>query len=171
MIRHYHQEIRGKGEPVTARSNDEVEEILEELSAHGLGDINPDQEQFRAILASDLDGPLQFVNLLGYYDEARYPADHRLSGAGLSGAEAYGRYGTVAVTEISKRGGRLDLFNDVKMVIAGDNAAWDQVVIMEYPSIDSFIDMVRAPEYVEGLVHRNAGLERTVVLATRSLLG
>ena len=41
---------------------------------------------------------------------------------------------------------------------------------MEYPNTDAFLDMIVDPDYVAGLVHRDAGLSETMVLVTRSLL-
>ncbi|MGZ8764338.1 MAG: DUF1330 domain-containing protein [Acidimicrobiia bacterium] len=155
---------------MTPRSPSEIDDLVAEIGRHGLGGLNPDAEQVRALVAADRDGPLQFVNLLGYHAVARYPAGHELAGKGLSGADAYGLYGLVALEHVTRRGGRLVLYNDVEQLVIGRGAAWDQVAIMEYPNTDAFIDMISDPEYQTGLVHRDAGLADTVVLVTRSLL-
>ena len=45
---------------------------------------------------------------------------------------------------------------------------------MKYPNRKAFLDMVSQPEYEKAHEHREAGLERTVVVAMterRSLLG
>ena len=152
------------------RSDDEIEALVAELGAHGFGGINPDADQLRALIAADRDGPLQFVNLLAYHDVARYPDGHELAGSGTSGAEAYGRYGVVALEHVTARGGRFTLYNDVEQVIIGSDATWDQVAIMEYPDTEAFLDMIRDAEYLTGLVDRDAGLDHTLVLVTRSLL-
>ena len=53
--------------------------MLAELANHGgFGGCNPDEKQLRALIAADRAGPLQFVNLLAYHDEARYPDGHEL---------------------------------------------------------------------------------------------
>jgi uncharacterized protein (DUF1330 family) len=70
---------------------------------------------------------------------------------------------------VTRRGGRLVLYNDVEQVVIG-SGAWDQVAIMEYPSTDVFLEMIQDPEYQTGLVHRDAGPADTAVLVTRSLL-
>ena len=67
------------------------------------GGINPDEDQLRACSSPREDGPLQFVNLLSYTTEAQYPEGHELARAGLSGAEAYGRYGAVALDHVVRR--------------------------------------------------------------------
>jgi uncharacterized protein (DUF1330 family) len=155
---------------VTTRSAAELDALLADLGRHGLGGLNPDAEQLRALVEADRDGPLQFLNLLRYHELARYPDGHELAGAALSGAEAYGRYGVVALEHVTRRGGRLALYNDVEQVVIGSGAPWHQVAIMEYPHTEAFVDMISDPEYQTGLVDRDAGLAATEVLVTRSLL-
>jgi uncharacterized protein (DUF1330 family) len=155
---------------MSQRSEEDVATLLRELGSHGYGGINPDEQQLRSLLTSDEAGPLQFVNLLSYYAEARYPEGHELAGAGLSGAEAYGRYGAVALDHVVRRGGTLVLYNDVLQVLIGRTQPWDQIAIMEYPGIDAFVDMIRDPDYQAGLVHRDAGLAETAILVSRPLL-
>jgi uncharacterized protein (DUF1330 family) len=150
--------------------DEDVAELLGELKAHGFGGINPDEQQLRALLGSGEEGPLQFVNLLSYYVEARYPEGHELARAGLSGAEAYGRYGAVALEHVARRGGSLVLYNDVLQLLIGRTGPWDQIAIMQYPGVDAFVDMIRDPEYQAGLVHRDAGLAETAILVSRPLL-
>jgi uncharacterized protein (DUF1330 family) len=151
-------------------SDEEVDVLLRELGSHGFGGINPDQGQLRSLLESGEDGPLQFVNLLSYHADARYPEGHELAPSGLSGAEAYGRYGAVALDHVVRRGGTLVLYNDVLQVLIGQTAPWDQIAIMQYPGIDTFVDMIRDPDYQAGLVHRDAGLAETAILVSRPLL-
>ena len=152
-------------------SDEEITALVAELAPHGLGGINPDEMQLRALLGGVEDGPLQFVNLLAYHAVAAYPERHELAGAGLSGAEAYGRYGVVALDHVARRGGALTLYNDVVHVLVGRAGAWDQVAVMQYRGLDAFVDMLRDPDYQAALVHRDAGLAETRVLVSRSLLG
>ena len=91
-------------------------------------------------------------------------------GAGLSGAEAYGRYGAVALDHVVRRGGMLTLYNDVLQVLIGRTVTWDQIAVMQYPDTDAFVDMIRDPGYQSGLVHRDAGLAETAILVSRPLL-
>lgn len=151
-------------------NEEDVRALFDELGEHGFGGINPDEEQLRSLLRSGEDGPLQFVNLLSYRAQAEYPEGHELASAGLTGAEAYGRYGAVALDHVARRGGVLTLYNDVLQVLIGRTGPWDQIAIMQYPGIDAFVDMIRDPEYQAGLVHRDAGLAETAILVSRSLL-
>jgi uncharacterized protein (DUF1330 family) len=153
------------------RSEEELAALLAHLGDHGPGGINPDRNQLRVLLATDTNRPLQFVNLLDYRDLAAYPAHHELATSGLSGADAYALYGLVALEQVTRRGGRLILYNDVIHTLIGPDQSWDQVAIMEYADTNSFLDMIVDPDYAAALVHRDAGLADTVVMVTRSLLG
>lgn len=151
-------------------SDDQVEALVTELGGHGFGGLNPDRAQLRSLLQSGHEGPLQFVNLLAYRDEAAYPDGHELATAGLSGAAAYGRYGVIALDHVTRRGGILTFYNDVLQVLIGPAAPWDQIAVMQYPSVEAFVDMIRDPGYQAGLVHRDAGLAETEIFVTRSLV-
>ncbi len=152
------------------KSEQEITALIGHLGDHGPGGINPDREQLRALLATDSQRPLQFVNLLAYRHRATYPAGHELAASGLTGADAYALYGLVALDQVTRRGGRLILYNDVVHTLIGPNQTWDQVAVMEYPDTDAFLDMVVDPDYVAALVHRDAGLAETVVMVSRSLV-
>jgi uncharacterized protein (DUF1330 family) len=153
------------------RNEEEVAALIGHLGEHGPGGINPDEGQLRALLAIDGSRPLQFVNLLAYHRLATYPAEHELAAAGLSGADAYALYGLVALEQVTRRGGRLILYNDVIHTLIGPDQSWDQVAVMEYPDSDAFLDMIVDPDYAAALVHRDAGLADTAVMVTRSLVG
>ena len=152
------------------RSAKEVDALLDELTSHGIGGIHPTRAQLRELIEAARDGPLHFVNLLAYHERARYPAGLALAAQGGSGAEAYARYGAVAARHVTQRGGRLVLYNAVEQPLVGGEAGWHHVAIMEYPSTDAFLDMLRDPDYTAALVHRDAGLARTAILVTRPLL-
>ncbi len=67
---------------------------------------------------------------------------------------------------VEERGGRVLWSGRAEQVLIGDPAAdWDVVVLVEYPSRAAFVEMVSSPEYLEAHADREAGLERTVVLA------
>ncbi len=151
-------------------SVDDTEAVIRELGAHGMGGINPNESQLRTLLQSGHEGPLQFVNLLAYRGRADYPEGHELAEARLSGAEAYGRYGAIALGHVLRRGGELTLYNDVYQILIGQTGRWDQVAVMQYPDAAAFVDMIRDPDYQAALLHRDAGLAETVILVSRSLL-
>ena len=154
------------------RSREEIDHLVASLAeGHGLGGINPSEDQYRELLADEREGLVQYINLLKFKPEAEYPAGHELADTGLSGADAYMRYGEIAVRKVEERGGRLPYLNQTEQIIIGRSPDWDQVAVMEYPDREAFIDMLQDPEYLASLVHRDAGLERTVVIISRPLFG
>jgi uncharacterized protein (DUF1330 family) len=153
------------------RTADEIDALLRELAQHAGGGLSPTPEALRALIEADRDGPLHFLNLLAYRDVARYPAGHEMAARKLTGAQAYNLYGAVALRHATQRGGRVVAVNSVEQPLIGPpDVAWHQVAIMQYPSTDAFLDMIRDPDYTASLVHRDAGLAKTVVLVTRPLL-
>ncbi len=68
------------------------------------GHIDPDRAQFEAFKALDRDHPIEMLNLVRFRAKAVYPAAHDLAGAGLSGAEAYRRYGAETAPIIARLG-------------------------------------------------------------------
>ena len=149
----------------------DIDEVLKEALKHGIGGIHPGEDQLKALVESNPDGPLHFVNLLSFHPEARYPADHEFAERRMTGEEAYnGHYGPVAFRHVTQRGGRLTVLATVEQAIIGRDAHWHQVATMEYPNVAAFLDMGADPDFQAATVHRNAGLADTLVLVTRSLL-
>lgn len=139
----------------------------------GAGGINPTPEQLEAVVAAHPSGAVQMVNLLKFRERAAYPADYDGDPSpDCSGAEAYQRYGEVAIAHVTKRGGRLVLLSAVDGVVLGSTPqdGWDQVAVVEYPSMDAFVDMGQDPDYLAATVHRAAGLERSEILATTAVI-
>jgi uncharacterized protein (DUF1330 family) len=113
--------------------------------------ITPNLDQFQALAAAPDTGPVVMLNLLKFKQ---------------GGAESYARYGDAATGMIEQRGGRLLWSGRAEQVLIGDPAAdWDVVLLVEYPSRAAFIEMVSSPAYLEAHADREAGLERTVVVA------
>jgi uncharacterized protein (DUF1330 family) len=137
---------------------------------HAFGGLNPEKEQLRRLIEGGLAGPLQFVNLLAYRETAEYPSDHERAGDGLSGGEAYALYAEVALEQVLKRGGHVVSYAEVELTLVGADDGWDQIAVREYPTVDAFLDMIADPDYQAALVHREAGLARTGLVVTRSLL-
>jgi uncharacterized protein (DUF1330 family) len=139
------------------------------IPAHANHDagIDPTREQVRALRDHGRDGPVVMLNLLKFRTDARYPAGQ--GDPGISGAEAYSRYEhafTVTVGDISQaetlfRGPCEQLFIGMAGTPETD---WDAVLLVRYPSRRHFLAMMAAPAYREALVHRYAGLERTLLI-------
>jgi len=166
---HNRRLLEGAG-PMAGRGADDMETLLRELATRGPGGINPDESQLVALIHSGHQGPVQMVNLLAFRECASYPSGHELAAAGLTGAQAYARYGAMALEQIDRRAGKLILYNDVHQVLIGRTRPWDQILVIEFPEKGAFVDMIRDRDYQASLVHRDAGLAEVVILVSRSLL-
>ena len=129
--------------------------------------IDPTADQVRALRDDGRDGPVVMLNLLKFKDLADYPPEADQSPC--SGMEAYERYQhafTVTVAEISNA----DVLYDgaVDQVFIGMAGAletdWDKALIVRYPTRGHFLAMMADATYRKALVHRYAGLARTVLL-------
>lgn len=128
--------------------------------------IDPDREQLSRVLKQvPQDTPIVMVNLLRFRDEAVYPDGH--GAEPCSGAEAYHRYAQVAVKKIQEVGGKPLWAGSVQgSLIAPPDEEWDEVVLVQYPSIGAFMDMIREEEYQAAAVHRTAALENARLICT-----
>lgn len=129
--------------------------------------VHPSAEQAAAFFGAPEDGPFVMVNLLKFKDKATYP-DGR--DPGLSGAEAYARYGAEVGKLIVALGGRTHYAGRVTGLMLGEvEELWDMVALAEYPSLAAFREMVASPEYRAIAVHRDAGLAGQLNIRTKSL--
>lgn len=129
--------------------------------------IDPTADQVRALRDHGPEGPIVMVNLLKFREAAGYPEGSGF--APCSGREAYARYQhafTVTVRETSQA--EVVYEGPVQQIFIGqtgsDAADWDKVLIVRYPSRQHFLAMMANDSYRDALVHRYAGLERTVLL-------
>ncbi len=129
--------------------------------------IDPTADQVRALRDSGPDGPIVMINLLKFRERAAYPEGSGFEAA--SGAEAYARYQHAFTVTVGATSQAEVLYEGpVNQVFIGDPAArdadWDKVLIVRYPSRRHFLGMMANGDYKHALVHRYAGLERTVLL-------
>jgi uncharacterized protein (DUF1330 family) len=130
-----------------------------------MSSIVPTPKQIQTMTEKAPEGPMVMVNLLKYRAKAVYAPDHAEAKENLSGRDAYQRYGMVALQQVMKRGGSVVWGGSQKFVMIGDDANdWDEVVCVRYPSREAFLNMTQDPEYLAAHYHREAGLERTVLL-------
>jgi uncharacterized protein (DUF1330 family) len=109
-----------------------------------------------AFFSDDEDGPFTMINLLRFKEFAEYE-DGR--DPGLSGRDAYLRYGVEVVKLVTALGGRLEWSGDVTGILVGEvEDLWDAVALVQYPSLKAFQEMAMSAEMHEIEVHRIAGL-------------
>jgi hypothetical protein len=129
--------------------------------------IDPTADQVRALRDHGRDGPIVMMNLLKFRKTALYPPE--LGMAPCSGEEAYARYQhafTVAVGAVSQAEViHVGPCEQVFIGQAGTEATdWDKLLLVRYPSRQHFLAMMANAFYRAALVHRYAGLERTILI-------
>lgn len=105
------------------------------------------------------DGPIFMVNFMKY----REVADYR-SGGGerISGRDADDKYAPTDV--LAAIGADVAFFGPV--VAQADAGEWDRMGIVRYPTRRAFMDMQQRSDFKEKHVHKEAGMEYTIVLGT-----
>tara|TARA_R110000824_G_scaffold118960_15_gene272364 strand:+ start:60419 stop:60835 length:417 start_codon:yes stop_codon:yes gene_type:complete len=126
--------------------------------------VEPSAAQLAEFSKLDQTKPIAMVNLLKFRAEAVY-ADGR-DVKGMTGAAAYGLYGQVAMAKIAEVGGRMFwAAPTAQTFIGGVGDEWDMVAIVRYPNRAAFLRMTEMEDYKAASVHREAGLERTVLIS------
>jgi uncharacterized protein (DUF1330 family) len=125
--------------------------------------IDPTGEQIKALVGSSDEGPMAMVNLLRFREQALEPDE------GMTGAEAYGLYSQGVVPFLKTAGAKvLSAVACSQSVIGPVEPEWHMTIIVEYPSRETFLQMVGNPDYQEVARHRTAALaDSRLILSTR----
>jgi len=121
------------------------------------GTIDRDYGRRLATCEPDQDGPIYMLNLMKYRDEADYGHDGE---RGVSGREADDRYAPRDV--LTSIGAAVCFVADV----VASSEAWDRIGVVRYPTRRSFIEMQARQDFQERHVHKDAGMDHTIVLGT-----
>ena len=141
-------------------------EFPEEVAGH----VDPTRDHFEAFKALDRDHPIEMLNLVRLRDGAIYPEAHALADAGLSGAQAYARYGAATAAILDRLGASILYRGGFEAVLIGPGGeVWDHVFIARYPSAHAFLEMVTDPVYREAVVHRQAAVETSRLIRCRPM--
>lgn len=129
--------------------------------------IDPTRDQVRNLRDHGSDGPVVMMNLLKFRELAEYPMEMNIEPC--TGQEAYALYQhafTVAVGAVSQAEVLYDgPCEQVFIGQAGSDAAdWDKLLLVRYPTREHFLTMMADHNYRDALVHRYAGLERTLLI-------
>ena len=114
------------------------------------------------------DTPITMLNLLKFRAQAQYPAG---SGhAPCTGREAYDqRYAPVALKHLKEMGAQpVFMGRALVSVIAPPDEQWDEVLLVNYPTLQAFLTMISKPDYQAAAIHRTAALEDSRLVATRT---
>ena len=125
--------------------------------------LHPTREQFKALVANyPKDKPVVMINILRYKAKTGNGAE--------TGEMAYARYGQNVLPFMKKVGARLLWRGDINTTVIGDTSGQPQVVLLvEYPSIQNFIDMTTDPAYLEAAKDRTLGLEYGGLMASTTV--
>jgi hypothetical protein len=117
------------------------------------GTVN--QDYALRLASTEPDGEIYMLNLMAYRAEADYGPDGE---KGVTGRQADDRYAPLEV--LAEIGANVCFLGDV------ESGEWDRVAVVRYPTRRSFVDMQSRPDFKAKHVHKEAGMERTIILGT-----
>ncbi len=114
--------------------------------------VDPTKEQLAALKNYPKDKPLSIVNIVRFRDKTPDGQEE--------GKEAYKRYIVKSMPFVQAVGGQLIWRGKPTTVIVGDDSRKPDVIfIVQYPSVDSFFQMIKNPEYQAITKDRTIALE------------
>ncbi len=156
------------GPPVELTPNlcDDAGHLTAILRSFGTGGEGPsygeiNMEQLQRMLAAPTEGPFYMVNLLRYRELAEYPDGRETD---LTGREADALYAPIEF--LTAIGARVVFVASVGGSTLGEPETWDDVAIVEYPCPLALLAMSAHPEFQARAVHKEAGLEASIVMVT-----
>lgn len=130
---------------------------------HAYGKINKEHGLALATCPPEKDGPIYMVNLMKYHEVAQYDGADT-EAAPISGREADDKYNPASV--LNKIGADMVFIGDVTGNYTGSED-WDRIAVVRYATRKSFIEMQSRKDFGEKHVHKNAGMQRTVIVCCR----
>jgi uncharacterized protein (DUF1330 family) len=126
--------------------------------------VVPEEKQFEAFLRSGGDGePVALCHLLKFRENADYT--NHPSEEPCSGKVAYHRYLDQAVAYIEAHGGSVVFNGDVRGLLIGpESESWDEVLLVQFPNVETVTEMMSSQRYQDIGHHRLAGLADTRLL-------
>ena len=126
--------------------------------------IDPTRDSVARFVAAFPDAqPLVMVNLLRFRDQA----DDLDGRAPRSGRAAYAEYSRQVMPLLAAVGGKpLWMGRAHASLVAPEGEAWDEVLLVQYPSREAFLKMIRSSEYRAIVHHRTAALSDARLSAT-----
>ena len=120
--------------------------------------------QMEKMMGPGPDGPIVMVNLLKFKDKAVYRDGRETD---LTGREAYDIYSRAVIQLIQEFDGRIFFSADVTELAVGlVEDLWDEVALAEYPNRAAMAAMTSSEAWRDMAVHREAGLEGQLNIAT-----
>lgn len=110
-------------------------------------------------LPKEDDGPFWAVNLMKYRAVADYADGRETTLTGREADDLYAPFGPIEAV-----GGMVAFGADVSNQLSG-SPEYDRVAIVRYPSRAAFFEMQRREDFQELHVHKDAGMEFTIVIS------
>ena len=110
------------------------------------------------------DGPVWMVNLMKYREVADYVDGRKTA---ISGQEADDLYSPI--DSLTAVGAEIVFLGDVDQQLLGDNTVWDRIAVVKYPTRRSFIEMQSRSEFQESHKHKDAGMDKSIVMGCQPL--
>jgi len=123
------------------------------------GQIDRDYGIQLATTTPEDDGPIWMVNLMRYHDVAQYEDESTQKVSGREADNLYNPLGPLAAV-----GAEIVYIGDVDTKLLGDERDWDRIGVVKYPTRRSFIDMQQRKDFKEKHVHKEAGMQETIVM-------
>ncbi|MGP0110213.1 MAG: hypothetical protein ACLPR9_15370 [Acidimicrobiales bacterium] len=125
------------------------------------GTIDFAYAQHLATRPPEEDGPIWMVNFMRYKERADYGEGED---SGISGREADDRYAPTEV--LADIGADVAYFGDSVGPDGGPDPEWHRMGIVHYPTRRSFIDMQSRQDFQEKRVHKDAGMDFTIIMCS-----
>jgi|GEM_PF-1358666 len=103
--------------------------------------IDPTREQIKALATLPHLGTIVMINLLKFKET--------MEGESLSGKELYQEYAKQAAPFIQKSNGKVLWKGQFlgQVISPKEDVEWDEMLLVEYPTKEHFLEMIKSPEY------------------------
>lgn len=124
--------------------------------------INPTGEKLKSLLSKlPQDEEVTMLNILRF--------NGHVESEGLSGIQLYKRYSKNVVEHLVSAGGKLIWKGEVlETVVGSEDKAPHMVLLVTYPTVSHFLNMIANPEYQKAAQDRSLALEYGGLIAMKS---
>ncbi len=129
------------------------------------------QDNGRALMSRNIEGPVVMLNLLNFRETADYSANPELDpGSPISGKEAYQRYMKAVKPLLAESGAELIFSGKGGQFLIGPEAdGWDWVLLVRQRSVQDFLAFAQNLDYLAVAGHRTAALQDSRLLPMQPL--
>lgn len=127
-------------------------------------DIDLEYESVLSSMPPEQDGPVWMVNLMKYREVAEYADGRETTLTGQDADDIYAPF--EAFAEV---GAELVFLATVDTQLLGSDPQWDRVAVVKYPTRRAFVDMSKIPSFEAKHIHKDAGMQQTIVMGTQPM--